>query len=106
MTLKQFSRAHNARVRALARFGLTVAQYDKMVALQGGVCPICGKPPKNIRLSVDHDHTSKKKPSKLHGRIRGAICHRCNRYCVGMNNSETAYRVWRYLASVFNGRDL
>lgn len=27
-----------------------------MLALQHGVCKICGRPPKKVRLAVDHDH--------------------------------------------------
>ena len=98
--------ANKSRVARLKRFGLTIPQYDEMVRRQGGVCPICGTEPKNRRFPVDHDHTSRKKPSRLYGRIRGAPCHACNRYRIGLNDVETAYRVWRYLESDFNGRDL
>ena len=30
--------------------------YDALLASQGGVCALCGKPPVRKRLSVDHDH--------------------------------------------------
>ena len=80
-------------------YGITLAQYDRMLLLQGGVCAICGRPPKTKRLAVDHDHG----PSK---RVRGLTCWRCNKYCVGVNTIETARRVLAYLESDFDGRNL
>jgi hypothetical protein len=53
------------------KFGLTVEEYDAMLARQGGGCGICGRPPRpDISLHVDHDHET--------GRIRGLLCFRCN----------------------------
>lgn len=40
---------------------------------QGGVCAICGHPPKRVALNVDHQHGRKDR------RVRGLLCHRCNR---------------------------
>lgn len=54
-----------------AALGVTVEDYDRMLADQGGVCAICGNPPKVRRLDTDHDHRT--------GRVRGLLCHRCNR---------------------------
>ena len=53
------------------QLGLSVEDYDAMLAAQGGVCAICGNPPKTRRLDVDHDHKT--------GKVRGLLCHRCNR---------------------------
>ena len=79
-----------ARLRArLKRYGLTPQDYMKRLKAQGGVCAICGNPPKTQRLSVDHDHKSK--------RVRGLLCFRCNRYLVGFHTAETAYAVYCYL---------
>lgn len=58
------------RKRRLLRRGLTVEQYDKLLLDQGGVCKICGRPPKKLRLSVDHNHQT--------GAIRGLLCWKCN----------------------------
>jgi hypothetical protein len=55
--------------------GVTVEQYDAMLAAQGGGCAICGTKPKTRRLDVDHDHKT--------GRVRGLLCHRCNRALPG-----------------------
>lgn len=41
-----------------------------MLKTQGGGCAICRKPPKKLRLHIDHDHVS--------GKVRGLLCARCN----------------------------
>jgi hypothetical protein len=51
-------------------YGITVAEYEQMLAHQGGVCYLCSNPPKTKRLSVDHDHKT--------GAVRGLLCYRCN----------------------------
>jgi hypothetical protein len=57
------------------RQGLTIAQYDELLEAQGGVCAICGRPPKNRRLAVDHNHKT--------GKIRGLLCWVCNLKVLG-----------------------
>lgn len=53
----------------LKRYQLTPAQYDAMLAAQGGVCAICRSLGKR-RPCVDHCHAT--------GAIRGLLCNRCN----------------------------
>jgi hypothetical protein len=53
----------------LKRYGISVAEYDALLAKQGGVCAICRKRSKR-RLCVDHCH--------LTGTVRGLLCDRCN----------------------------
>lgn len=55
--------------------GITPEEFQAMSDAQGGVCAICGKPPKGGKTStgnlhVDHDHKTKKN--------RGLLCHKCN----------------------------
>lgn len=55
------------------RFGLSVEQYDWLLAMQHGQCAICKSEKSNgkgHRLQVDHCHES--------GQIRGLLCHSCN----------------------------
>jgi hypothetical protein len=56
------------------RYGITLDDYERLLAEQDGRCAICGKLPKGIgrevRLHVDHDHDT--------GRVRGLICLKCN----------------------------
>ena len=84
--------------RLKTRFGITEQQFEVMVRLQGGGCAICGKAPKSRRLAVEHDHVT--------GRVRGAVCHFCNRYRIANNNVTTARRVLEYLESAFDARTL
>jgi len=67
------------RLLALARrinYGCDQAAYDRLMAMQGGVCAVCHRPETAARngrikyLSVDHDHRT--------GRIRGLLCDRHN----------------------------
>lgn len=53
------------------KYGMTLADFDRMFAAQGGVCAICGEArPEERTLHVDHDHAT--------GMIRGLLCFRCN----------------------------
>jgi hypothetical protein len=65
-TTPEQKRVYNYRYR----YGLTVEEYEKMLAAQDGKCAICRNPPKTRRLSVDHDHDT--------GAVRQLLCHPCN----------------------------
>ncbi len=53
------------------KYGLTIEQYDGLLAEQGGGCAICSRKPRpDISLHVDHDHET--------GQVRGILCFRCN----------------------------
>ena len=68
-------RAYNRKVQ-LAKYGLTVEDYDRKLAEQDGKCAICGKPPKPdgvraaSKLHADHDHET--------GASRDLLCVTCN----------------------------
>lgn len=66
-------RAQKARERRVEKvYGLSVEDYDAIMAEQGGVCAICKKPFVRKRGSVDHDHDIE----KTHGSrasVRGII---------------------------------
>lgn len=53
------------------KYGITLEQYDEMLASQGGVCGLCGGPPTRINLAVDHDHIT--------GEVRMLLCDLCNK---------------------------
>ena len=52
------------------RYGITRAEYDRLLSAQGGLCAACHRPPEKRCLDVDHDHTT--------GRVRGLLCNPCN----------------------------
>lgn len=71
-----------ARIRNLAYYGITEQDYQEMFDAQDGKCYICERPPKKVSLNVDHEHQKNEKkvtPASRKIRIRGLICHRCNR---------------------------
>jgi hypothetical protein len=68
---RDYERSRKAAWRDRTIYGLTPAGYDELLASQGGVCAICGRPRGKNRLAVDHDHVT--------GRVRGLLCIRCNR---------------------------
>lgn len=64
---------NNARLKL--NYGIDLATYNALLVVQGGVCLICGCPPRcgktsSSALHVDHDHKT--------GAIRGLLCGRCN----------------------------
>lgn len=69
------------------RYGITVAQLRSMIALQGGICPICER--SDERMEVDHCHDS--------GKVRDLLCSRCNgalgQFCdnIGLLKRAIAY---------------
>ncbi len=55
----------------LRYYGISLADYDVMLASQGGTCKVCHGPSLGKgRYHVDHDHVT--------GKIRGLLCHKCN----------------------------
>lgn len=49
------------------RYGITAAEADHLLALQGGLCAICKAAPAE---HVDHDHAT--------GKVRALLCFNCN----------------------------
>jgi hypothetical protein len=71
---KRYYEKHTATVRAgqyRVKFGITIAEYERLFAAQQGLCAICQQPPGSRRFDVDHCHNSKV--------VRGLLCTRCNR---------------------------
>lgn len=68
-----YNMRYNARYQLRRRYGMTVEDYNRMLAAQGGCCSICGATDpggRNKRFCVDHDHDT--------GRVRALVCHSCN----------------------------
>jgi hypothetical protein len=72
------------------KYGLSLEQYEAILAQQGGGCGICGRPPSGrISLHVDHDHRS--------GRIRGLLCFVCNSSLGEFDDPDLLQAALRYV---------
>jgi len=74
-------------------FGITLEDFEAMLAAQGGGCAICGRPaPEGTSLHVDHDHET--------GVVRGLLCFTCNG-ALGMltENEDHLLRAADYVSS-------
>ena len=74
------------------RYGITVEQYDEMLAEQDGKCACCGttEPGGHGGFHVDHCHDT--------GEVRGLLCHSCNAAIGGLgDNLEGVWNAMLYL---------
>jgi len=66
-------------------YGVTIEQYNEMLAAQNGCCAICDKPESNeirgkvVSLAVDHCHKT--------GAVRALLCSACNT-ALGLFNDD------------------
>jgi hypothetical protein len=69
---KEATRIDSRNARLKKKYGLTIADYNKMLGLQNGKCAICCISESKGRggFHVDHCHTTNK--------VRGLLCHSCN----------------------------
>ncbi len=75
MTLSKRERARRARrskhnSHLKEKYGITIQDYDNILASQGGKCAICKGGTSKRHFAVDHNHKN--------GRVRGLLCARCN----------------------------
>lgn len=80
-----------ARGRVVAKYGMTLEEYESRAAKQNNLCAVCQKPEtrtfrgKVRHLSVDHDHAT--------GLVRGIICDNCNTTLGRVNDSVEHLRL-------------
>jgi len=69
----------------LRMFGLTLAQYAKLLKKQKGKCGVCLRPAQSFvkNLAVDHDHKT--------GEIYGLLCTYCNQRFIGRDRDPALY---------------
>lgn len=70
-------------------FGITPAEWDKVLAHQGGVCFVCGRESIGKRLSTDHSHDD--------GLFRALLCHSCNALLGKVENNFKRYGLGKVL---------
>ena len=74
------------------RYGITLAEYEQLLKVQGNTCAICSKPggdTKGTRLNVDHDHSV--------GHVRGLLCSRCNQQLGTLEQHRWVMSAMHYL---------
>lgn len=79
----------------LKKYGITQADYDRMLSEQFHCCKICGKHQSLFKrkFAVDHCHQTL--------RVRGLLCFRCNKFVVGTTTLATAAALIRYVYSAY-----
>ena len=95
---------HQARERRkasrFARYGMTLGQYEELLARQGGGCAVCGcKSPRGRhqgRFDIDHNHITQI--------VRGILCSHCNR-AIGLlnDNPKVLRKAAHYLETAMTG---
>lgn len=80
-------------LRLKKTYGITLEQYEALLAHQDGRCAVCYGKPRKRRLAVDHNHKT--------GEIRGLLCTRCNHKMIGAahENPVILRRAAEYLES-------
>jgi hypothetical protein len=84
---------YNRGLHYQLRYGITVAEYEAILEVQGGGCALCSRPPGKQRLHVDHDHRIADKRSA----VRGLLCARCNMMVLIDASPEQLRRATLYL---------
>lgn len=80
------------RKSTLARYGLTVEDYDRMIDAQQNRCAICMLETPGKALRVDHDHAT--------GKVRGLLCDSCNNGLGRFKDSPAVLRQAAYYIEV------
>jgi hypothetical protein len=101
--LKKRKRLTGAGLRAQRlprQYGITSAEFDAMLVIQGGGCAICGttEPGGRGQFHVDHDHKCCSGARSCGKCIRGLLCGTCN-VGIGMlgDDVEKVARALEYL---------
>ena len=82
-------------------YGITVDDYESMLANQGGSCAGCGVKPDGQRLCVDHDHKCCSGPRSCGKCVRGLLCARCNKLIgLASDNTQTLSNLVSYLQNL------
>lgn len=93
---RELKRQVARNLHLIRQYGITLDEYNKILASQDGVCNICQKPGRTGRwdkLVVDHDHETKK--------VRGLLCSGCNVAIAALGDGVSG--IERALRHVRNG---
>lgn len=78
------------RAQIVRKYGVDPGWYDRTIADQGGCCGICRRPLSEVKIAIDHDHST--------GAVRGILCSLCNSG-IGMlgDDPEIVLSAFKYL---------
>lgn len=82
--MPQYKGVNEPHPSTLAKYGLSLAYWKKMVRQQDSRCAICRRD--NVRLVIDHEHAPgwKHMPAEKRRKyVRGLLCDRENHWIVG-----------------------
>lgn len=95
---RAFYRGNQQRWQLRRLYGISVEEFEALLAQQAGVCRICRKTETSVdprtgttrKLAVDHDHAT--------GVVRGLLCHKCN-WAIGLfaDDADLLRRAAAYL---------
>lgn len=92
-------RSKDKRLRRV--YGITLAEYLRLLKYQKGVCYVCRRPPVRYALAVDHEHVKNDKRfqgKECRNRVRGLLCWACNKLIAkARDNAERLHRAAEYL---------
>lgn len=102
------------RANLKAKFGLSLEDYDRMLAEQGGTCAICPATEAggrhNTFFAVDHDHACCPGKGSCGKCVRGLLCAKCN-FALGQFDDDpdrlmaaVAYLLSRQNVLIHSGR--
>lgn len=102
--MREYNKRNRSKTRSRHlqnRYGITLEEFNAMFAEQDGLCAVCRKPEtakwmgtdRTRPLSVDHCHET--------GKVRGLLCHSCNRILGLLNDDpDRLRRALAYLEEV------
>lgn len=82
------------------KYGMTLADYDRMYAVQCGRCALCNSDKPGAphgRFCVDHDHQT--------GRVRALLCQKCNVGLGHFNDDPSMLKLAAQYITAFRGID-
>lgn len=68
--IRAFQRKNHRSTHLMARYGITIDEWEAIFESQGRVCAICKTDTPINRWHTDHCHNTRK--------VRGVLCQRCN----------------------------
>ena len=74
----------------LKKYGLGVADWEKMLRKQRFVCAVCREVPESGALQIDHEHVRgfiRMTAAEKRKYVRGLLCPFCNHYVVGRHKT-------------------